>query len=437
MDLSVDASVELTIDRAVAGGRMLARHDGAVVLVSGAIPGERVKARVTQASRRVVLAETTEVLEASPDRRTPSCELTCGGMHYAHISYDRQRSLKAEVIVDAFRRLGHLTLASGPPVAASPEHGYRLRARLHVRQRRAGFFHEGTHTLCEASATGQLREDSHAAIAALLEAVDDRLADVQSLAIAENVNATQRVIHLDARPGARLDDVRLDPGRLDGVTGVTAMSAGGHVGTLSGSPHVSDTASDLFHGVPLVAADTTWTRGATAFFQGNRYLTGPLAAHVLHAAGDAARVVDLYAGVGLFAVAFAARGASVVAIEGDRAAVSDLARNAAPYRDRLLVEPHPVEQAVGRQPRERPDVVIVDPPRTGMSADALRGISAWRVPHVIYVSCDPPTLARDASRLREAGYALHAIDAFDLFPNTPHVETVAVFRLPNRGAAAT
>ena len=91
------------------------------------------------------------------------------------------------------------------------------------------------------------------------------------------------------------------------------------------------------------------------------------------------------------------------------------------------VELQSVEQAVSRTRRETPDVVIADPPRTGLSADALRGLAAWRSPRIVYVSCDPPTLARDAARLREAGYVLHAIDAFDLFPNTPHVETVAVF----------
>ena len=427
MSLSPNAVVELAIERPVAGGRMLARHDGAVVLVAGAIPGERVHARVTQASRRVVLADVVDVLEASPDRRTPQCDLSCGGMLYAHISCARQRSLKAEVIVDAFRRLGHLTLDVAPDVAASPERHYRLRARLHVRQRRAGFFHEGTHTLCDAVATSQLREDSHAAIDAVLGAVDDRLADVQSVVIAENVTAAERVVHLDPRPGARLDDARIDLRPLAGVSGVTTTSEGGRVATLAGAPHVSDTASDLFHGAPPVSSDTTWTRGATAFFQGNRYLTGPLAAHVLHAVGDAGRVVDLYAGVGLFAVTVAAHGAHVVAIEGDRAAAGDLTRNARTFGDRFVVELQSVEQAVSRTERETPDVVIADPPRTGMSADALGGLAAWRSPRIVYVSCDPPTLARDAARLREAGYALHAIDAFDLFPNTPHVETVAVF----------
>src|SRR5688572_342783 len=121
--------LDVVVERAVAGGRMLAREHGAVVLVAGAIPGERVRARVTQTSRRVTFAETVEVLEASPDRRTPVCDLACGGMLYAHIAYERQRQLKADIIVDAFRRLGHLTLEAPPAVAASPETGYRLRAR--------------------------------------------------------------------------------------------------------------------------------------------------------------------------------------------------------------------------------------------------------------------------------------------------------------------
>src|SRR5262245_13076225 len=123
--------MELTVERAVAGGWMLARHDGRIVFVSGAIPGERVRARMTRTTRGVAWAETVEVLEASPDRRTPACDLSCGGSLYAHIADARQLELKRDVIVNAFRRIGKITVAPSFSVAASDPRGYRLRARLH------------------------------------------------------------------------------------------------------------------------------------------------------------------------------------------------------------------------------------------------------------------------------------------------------------------
>jgi tRNA/tmRNA/rRNA uracil-C5-methylase (TrmA/RlmC/RlmD family) len=142
---------------------------------------------------------------------------------------------------------------------------------------------------------------------------------------------------------------------------------------------------------------------------------------------DGASVGDLYAGVGLFSIALAAAGRQVVAVEGDSHAAADLAANAAPWRARLATAAVSVERAVSQPPPFALDAVVVDPPRTGMSVEALAGLLAWRVPKVVYVSCDPPTLARDAARIVAAGYGLLSVDAFDLFPNTPHVETIAVF----------
>src|SRR5262249_25254565 len=123
--------MDVTPDRPVAGGRMLARHEGRVVLVAGAIPGERVRVRVERATRDLTFATVTEVLELSPDRRDPLGDPACGGADYAHIRYDRQLTLKAEIISDAFRRIAKIALDHPIVVRPSPEHGYRVRARLH------------------------------------------------------------------------------------------------------------------------------------------------------------------------------------------------------------------------------------------------------------------------------------------------------------------
>jgi 23S rRNA (uracil1939-C5)-methyltransferase len=425
--------VELTVDRPVAGGRMLARRDGQVVLVSGAIPGERVRARVERVSRQVAWAETTDVLTSSPDRRTPMCDPACGGALYAHIEYARQRLLKGEVIADAFRRLGKMDL--GPvPVAKSPERGYRMRARLRVRGGRAGFLREGSHTICDAGPTGQLHADTLGAIDVLLGALRNRLADCDSIVIAENVPGTERVLHLEAREGARLDDLCLGLDDLPGATGLTT-SVRGRALTLAGSASVTDSAGQLFGSDSPIGALPTWTRHAASFFQANRFLVGPLVRRVLEVSeGDAC--VDLYSGVGLFAVALAASGHDVVAVEGDRMSGADLESNAVPWRKRLRVVSTSVETFVHAPPGDRPDVIVLDPPRAGVSAEALHALIQWQAPRVVYVSCDPPTLARDAARLTAGGYQLHSMEAFDLFPNTPHVETLAVFTRGRRSLGA-
>jgi 23S rRNA (uracil1939-C5)-methyltransferase len=416
--------IELDVERPVAGGRMLARLDGRVVFVAGAIPGERVRARVERANKQGMWARATEILAASPDRREPASDPACG-IAYAYIAYPRQLQLKAELIVDAFRRIARLPLDAAPAVMPSEETGYRLRARLHLRGSRLGFFREGTHDLCDAAPTGQLHPDAVAAAHRMADALGSRRAECESMTVAENVAATERAFHLAPQPAARLEDLARKIALPPGVTGLTTV-AGQRLITLAGSASVTDTAASLFHGASPVGDLVAWTRKATSFFQGNRFLTGRLVRMVMEAAVGK-HVTDLYAGVGLFSVVLAARGSQVTAVEGDRSAAGDLEANANPWRERLHVVRAPVEQVVLERPEATPDVVIVDPPRTGISAAAVKGLIAWRAPRVVYVSCDPPTLARDAARLVESGYRIESLQALDLFPNTPHVETVAVF----------
>src|SRR5688500_15396103 len=134
------AVIEIVIDKPAAGGRMLARHEGQVVLVWGAIPGERVRARIERVGKGVLYADTVEVLDASADRRDAGPDWRCGGNVLAHVAYERQRQLKGEIIRDAFGRIGRVPLATPPAVMGSPEQGYRMRARLHARHGRLGFY---------------------------------------------------------------------------------------------------------------------------------------------------------------------------------------------------------------------------------------------------------------------------------------------------------
>jgi 23S rRNA (uracil1939-C5)-methyltransferase len=412
--------VPVLIEKPAAGGRMIARVDGQVILVAGAIPGERVKAQIERVGRGVAYADAISIDEASPDRRDPFADPLCGGCLYAHIGYDRQLQIKAEVIADAFARIGHIRLPAAVRVHPSPDEGYRMRARLHVRGRRIGFFREGTHELCEARATKQLLPATCDVLDEVAAALQQAGANgVRELEVSENVDGSERVIHLDS--AAPVGSETLE--RVRQRTGLNGLTLGWQVDlAVAGSPYVSDR---------LAVETTTMTlrRHVLAFFQGNRFLIGHLVAHVVGFVEEGAELLDLYAGAGLFSVAAAlARSARVTAIEGDRWAALDLEANAGTAGSGIVAVHQPVE-AFLRNYRSPADALVVDPPRTGMSREALDGVVRLGVPVVVYASCDVATLARDARRLIEAGYAIKSVEGFDLFPNTPHVETVVRFGL--------
>jgi 23S rRNA (uracil1939-C5)-methyltransferase len=420
VSLSAGDELHLRIDKPAAGGWMIARENGQVVLVSGAIPGETVVARVERSGKGVVFARVVAVAEASADRREPFADPLCGGCLYAHVAYPRQLEIKGQVIADALSRIGRVPMAAPVSVAASRPDGYRMRARLHVRGRRIGFFREGTHEICDARATRQLLPDTCDAldrVAATLPASGGL--DVREIEVSENIAADQRALHLSAASPAGSAPIAA----IAEVQGVTGFTLGTRLP--SGDPHVVDT-------LPVDGHQLALRRHVQSFFQGNRFLLGSLVARVVQHVPPRAEVVDWYAGVGLFSVAVAAaRDARVQAVEGDRAAGRDLVFNAREYGGAVEAIAKPVESFVPGSGR-RVDVLIVDPPRTGMSPEALDRARALGAGVIIYVSCDVATLARDVRRLIDDGYRLAAVDAFDLFPNTPHVETVVKLELDPR-----
>jgi 23S rRNA (uracil1939-C5)-methyltransferase len=398
--------LSLTIEKPAAGGRMIARVDGQVVLVAGAIPGERVTARIDRVGKGVLYATTVDVEQASRDRRPSTGDPECGGCLYAHVQYDRQLALKSEVIADAFTRIAKVSLPARVTVAPSPETGYRMRARLHMRGRRVGFFREGTHEICDARATGQLLPATFDAIDRLTAGIHSLGIDVREIELSENVDASNRAVSVEMAVAIDLQSSQ----RLAATEGITGFGP---------DATVRET-------LTVAGVNITLRRSVLAFFQGNRYLLAALLDRVLAEVPDGATLVDLYSGAGLFAIgAAAARQAQVRAVEGDRISADDLIANAGAYESVEALR-LPVETFVTGSP-ETPDVLVVDPPRTGISREAMEGVVRLRAPKVVYVSCDVATLARDSKRLAESGYAIERADAFDLFPNTPHVETVVTF----------
>jgi 23S rRNA (uracil1939-C5)-methyltransferase len=413
----------LEIEKAAAGGRMLARHEGQVVLVSGAIPGERVVARLDRKERGVAFADVIEILQPSADRRGVPGDARCGGNVFAHIDYARQLTLKGEIIQDAFRRIGHIPLAHAPTVLASPERGYRMRARLHVSGGRVGFFLEGTHHICDVASTGQLLRETDEWVAEVNRGLTrDQLRGLAAIEVAENIPGGERACHLELHSGA-------DPRDYAAVgEGLTGLSAGHSdqpgVIRISGTPVVTDAVQvddDPSHTLSL-------SRDARAFFQGNRFLVEPLVRRVVHFV-PRGPVIDLYAGVGLFGLSLAAAGwDSVTAVEGDPVAGTDLERNAKRLGNRTRALRQSVESYVtsARRADVASATVIVDPPRTGISKDAITHLIRLQPSRLVYISCDVATLARDTRALHDAGYSLADLSGVDLFPNTAHVESIAV-----------
>ena len=293
-----------------------------------------------------------------------------------------------------------------------------MRARLHVRGRVIGFFREGTHEVCDVRQTRQLLPATSDALDRLVASAHSLALDsIREIELAENHDASQRVVYLDLAAGSHSVSATQSFERLAATDGLTGLAAPGAV---YGDVFVTDTMA--FDAHPPIAL----RRHVLAFFQGNRYLINQLAAHVVAHVPRGGVVVDLYAGVGMFALAAAAtRGTRVTAVEGDRLAAADLAANAAATNGAVDAVHQSVEAYLTGGVRHVP--LIVDPPRTGLSREALDGICRQDAPRIVYVSCDVATLARDARRIVDSGYTLVQVDGFDLFPNTPHVETVTVF----------
>ena len=237
--LQLGQTVTILVEKPAAGGRMIARVDGQVVLVAGTIPGERVVARVDRLGKGVAYASTLAVEEPSPDRLVVLGDPPFGGCLYATIGYDRHGPINAAVLGDAFARIARLTLPEAVLVARRRSR-LLMRACLHRRGGRVGFFREGTHDLCDARQTAQL-------LPATCDAIDrlgaelGRLSayEVEEIEIAENVDASERVVHFrTAQSGALIPSGVPFP--MDGLTGLTVSTPRGGCRVLSGSPHVTD-----------------------------------------------------------------------------------------------------------------------------------------------------------------------------------------------------
>jgi tRNA/tmRNA/rRNA uracil-C5-methylase (TrmA/RlmC/RlmD family) len=404
--------VTADVDGFTHGGDGVARVEGKAVFVPGALPGERVVLRVTDDRKRWARAELVEVERRSPLRVADDDPQRhrCGGCDLQHVTPDGQRELLTQVVREQLERLGKLTV---PPVdatrAVGPDTGYRTHARLHAApDGRLGFHRPGTHEVLPLDACPAL----HPAVARL---VDD---------VGGSTGAAEVTVRAHERTGTAAVVLRPGPGPLQlpegGFDLLLEQPDGSHV-AMRGDGVLRER-----------VAGFGYRFDAGSFFQVNTDGAEAIVAAVLDAVGDVggALVWDLYAGVGLLTLPLAAAGAEVVAVEGHAPATSWLEANAHDAGLTAAVETHTAP--VHRFTRERgaadpPDVVVLDPPRAGAGTGVVADLDALAVPTVVYVACDPASLARDARALTEAGYRLVRATPLQLFPLTHHVETVATF----------
>ncbi len=424
--------IDVRIEKLVYGGEGLGRLEGRAVLLPRVLPGERVAAVPVKEEPRLIRARLSEVLEPSPARIAAECPYftRCGGCHYQHADYQDQLRYKAAILQETLSRIGKIA-APEPELIPSVPWNYRNRTQFKTEKRgdsfRLGFFELGSRRLvpvelCPISSprineiipqlqelgkrpdfppgSGQIEvfvnhDDSGVLVNAsghsawpetLVSALRELLPDLVSLAVTAGPD----------RPGAAA------------LSGTTRVFGRGHLFYRAGGREYR-----VSHG---------------SFFQTNRFLAETLARAATEGL-EGNTALDLYSGVGYFALHLAPKFRRVVAVESNPASIRDLESN----RHRAAAEHvEPVHAAVEEflekqelQRPARPDAVLLDPPRSGLGKGAAERLAALGAPTIVYVSCDPSTLARDLARLIAHGYRLARLRLVDLFPQTFHIETVA------------
>jgi 23S rRNA (uracil1939-C5)-methyltransferase len=419
------ALVEATIEKGVFRGRGLARIEGRVVFVPRAHPGDRVRARITEVHAGWAEGALVELIEPSPDRRASPCPYVprCGGCAYQDYGAEAELRLKESVLRESLARAG--APWDGPVVVhASPEAGWRVRASLHVAGGetgvRLGLRQEGSRRVVDLEACLQLSEAANRAARAVhagLAARPSLAARVQGLELLEAPDGRALLATLETGLG-RHEAPSLAPvgAGVPGLAGFGVRTRTRSLEWLSGTPFVEVSVLGL-----------TLRVHASSFFQANRFLLEPLARTVLELVppGDS-RILDLYSGVGLFALPLAARdGCETIAVEQSRFASED-ARVSAERAGlpRLRVRAAGVEEALREMPARDGERIVLDPPRTGAGRGVVEAVAARRPAVVVYVSCDPPTLGRDLALFAARGYRPDAVQLFDQFPKTFHMEAV-------------
>lgn len=435
---------EAQITDYTAEGQGVAHIEGCAVFIPNAIAGERVRVRIEKAQKTWAAGKIVELLEKSPHRRNRECPVAklCGGCDFWHMDYEEETRLKAQRVKDCLNRLGGENLEEISILAAPTCLGYRNKAQYPVAQKKgrayAGFFRAGTHTVVENPRCRILPEQTDAVKDIVIDYVNqfripvyDEVAHtglLRHIYVRRGVVSGQILVCLVIN-GQKLPRWEELVKNLKQVPGFTTLVLSEN--TRKGNAILGDTFHTLYG--PGYIEDTlcglTFRLSPRSFYQVNHHQAQRLyqAAIELAKISKTDTVLDLYCGVGTITLAMAAAAGQVIGVEVIPQAVEDAKANA--QRNGITNAQFfcgDAGQAALKLEQEgvRPDVVVVDPPRKGLNADTIEALSRMAPKRIVYVSCDPATLARDVALLKERGYTLQTALAADLFPRCAHVETV-------------
>ena len=437
---------EATVTDYTAEGQGVAHVQGCAVFLPNAIAGERVRLRIEKAQKTWAAGKIVEILEKSPHRVNRECPVAklCGGCDFWHMDYAEETRLKAERVKTCLNRLAGEALTEVPILAAPDCHGYRNKAQYPVAAKKgrayAGFFRAGTHDVVENRRCLILPEETDAVKDAVMDYVNQFRVSVYN-----ESSHTGLLRHIYVRRGAvskqilvclvcngeKLPKVDALLSRLQRIPGFTTLVLS--VNTKKGNAVLGDKFVTLYG--PGYIEDTlcglNFRLSPRSFYQVNHHQAQRLYETAISLAGIAKEdtVLDLYCGVGTITLAMASAAGKVIGVEVIPQAVEDARDNA--HRNGIENAEFFCGDA-GQAALElekngvRPDVVVVDPPRKGLNADTIEALSRMAPRRIVYVSCDPATLARDVALLKQRGYTLQSATAADLFPRCAHVETVVL-----------
>jgi 23S rRNA (uracil1939-C5)-methyltransferase len=417
--------VTLDIDALSYGPYGIGRIDGRVLMVPQTAPGDKIVARVVEAKERFSIGEAVRVISASPARRAAPCPYIreCGGCPWQHLSYKTQLAAKQQSVDDALRRIGKLSgYDLRPIIPAAQEYNYRRRIRLQVGQaREVGFYGPSSHRLVKIDACLIAGEQLNRIMETVRRWLRGISTEIEQLELVTGDDRNQIVVVARTRNG-------FEPGDHSACVSLIGMGPGIQGLVISG---------DNWHkvwGEPRIvvrpSADLNLILDADVFTQVNPEGNRRILEEILKA-GDfqpADRVLELYSGAGNFTLAIARKTEGVLAVEGQRACINNGKLNAQKNGiNNIRWVCAPVPKAVGDLKRrgDKFSKIVLDPPRAGakgIEAD-LAALGAGKI---FYISCNPATLARDLAALDKLGYKLSTVQPIDLFPQTFHVETLAV-----------
>lgn len=455
--------MQLTIEKLVYGGDGLARLTepngsltgdsqsdavkgrllrGKAVFVPFVMPGEQVEAAPVEEKRGFVRAALAEVLVSSPERVAPLCPYfqRCGGCHYQHTSYDSQLAIKRQILAETLERTAKIRWPGEIHVHRSQPWEYRNRTRMKVATSpfALGYYRHSSHDLLPIENCPISSPLINRAIDVLWEIgriggrAEYSLFEIELFANHDDTKLMLELYVRDGAPSQKWESLVAELCKRLPVAAVAVFSS--EAGQARRGP-ISDQQLKtklefLFQPesfIYTVAADSgeiSYQVSAGAFFQSNGLLISKLV-DIICADNSGEMAWDLYAGVGLFTVPLAKAFGRVEAVEATPASFADLEKNVLPnVRAHRMTTTAYLESAARAQKRRSPDLVVVDPPRAGLGVGSARKLAAIAPARLMYVSCDPATLARDLAVFLESGYAMKQVHLVDLFPQTYHIETV-------------